>query len=49
MGRSELSSNQKNLKACSSSGIEFHSLGAAIANVPSPDALSLAFGVARRC
>jgi len=33
----------------SSSGIEFHSLGAATANVLSPYVFSLAFGVARRC
>ena len=33
----------------SSSGIEFHSLGAATANALSPYVFSLAFGVARRC
>ena len=33
----------------SSSGIEFHSLGAATANALSPYVLSLAFGVARGC
>ena len=33
----------------SSSGIEFHSLGAATENARSPYVFSLAFGVARRC
>ena len=33
----------------SSSGIEFHSLGAATANALSPYVFGLAFGVARRC
>ena len=33
----------------SSSGIEFHSLGAATVNALSPCVFSLALGVARRC